>query len=198
MPEPWSGAPLTAPRKQLLLVGAPHREQPQRNPLSSSNTASLQTPKAEVFTWPQAAKGLGKSLRAFAPTLQELTSVSRDLKNTLDEELGIDEIRREFASARVRAMGFGLRRLRYQKPVLLLYVPRAHLLLCVVQHIPRLTEHPAVNVGGFGVQSSVLLGKRRAQRSPHRSQSRSSGGTAMLWPAPQRRSWRRRTRRCVS
>ena len=51
---------------------------------------------------PQAAKGLGKSLRAFAPTLQELTSVSRDLKNTLDEELGIDEIRREFASARVR------------------------------------------------------------------------------------------------
>ena len=57
---------------------------------------------------PQAARGLGKSLRAFAPTLQELTSVSRDLKNTLDEELGIDEIRREFASARVRAVGFGL------------------------------------------------------------------------------------------
>ena len=29
--------------------------------------------------------------------------MSRDLKNTLDEELGIDEIRREFASARVSA-----------------------------------------------------------------------------------------------
>ena len=51
----------------------------------------------------QAARGLGKTLRSFAPTIQELTSVSRDLKNTLDEELGIDEIRREFASARVRA-----------------------------------------------------------------------------------------------
>lgn len=49
----------------------------------------------------QAAKGVGKTLRAFAPTLQELTSVSRDLKNTLDNELGIDEIRRDFASAQV-------------------------------------------------------------------------------------------------
>ena len=51
---------------------------------------------------PQAAKGVGKALRAFAPTLQELTSVSRDLKNTLDNELGIDEIRRDFADAQVR------------------------------------------------------------------------------------------------
>lgn len=49
----------------------------------------------------QAAKGVGKALRAFAPTLQELTSVSRDLKNTLDNELGIDEIRRDLASAQV-------------------------------------------------------------------------------------------------
>ena len=54
-------------------------------------------------SWAQAARGLGKTLRSFAPTIQELTSVSRDLKNTLDEELGIDEIRREFASARVCA-----------------------------------------------------------------------------------------------
>ena len=52
---------------------------------------------------PQAAKGLGKAVRAFAPTLQELTSVSRDLKNTLDNELGIDEIRRDLASAQVSA-----------------------------------------------------------------------------------------------
>ncbi len=65
---------------------------------------ALQETLDKAFLLMQAAKGLGKSLRAFAPTLQELTSVSRDLKNTLDEELGIDEIRREFASARVRAV----------------------------------------------------------------------------------------------
>lgn len=53
----------------------------------------------------QAAKGVGKALRAFAPTLQELTSVSRDLKNTLDNELGIDEIRRDLASAQVSCTG---------------------------------------------------------------------------------------------
>ena len=55
---------------------------------------------------------MGKTLRAFAPTLQELTSVSRDLKNTLDNELGIDEIRRDFASAQVRSYNLGGHRIR--------------------------------------------------------------------------------------
>jgi len=76
----------------------------QETVLRSNNAATAAvTVESGVHVASQAAKGLGKSLRAFAPTLQELTSVSRDLKNTLDEELGIDEIRREFASARVRA-----------------------------------------------------------------------------------------------
>ena len=44
----------------------------------------------------QAAKTAGKAVRAFKPTFDELTSVSRDLRNTLDEELGINDIRNEF------------------------------------------------------------------------------------------------------
>lgn len=44
----------------------------------------------------EAAKTAGKTVRAFKPTFDELTSVSRDLRNTLDEELGINDIRNEF------------------------------------------------------------------------------------------------------
>lgn len=44
----------------------------------------------------QAAKGVGKTLRAFQPTLKELASVSSDLKRSLEQEIGLDEIRSEF------------------------------------------------------------------------------------------------------
>lgn len=48
------------------------------------------------MTVSQAAKTAGKTVRAFKPTFDELTSVSRDLRSTLDEELGINDIRNEF------------------------------------------------------------------------------------------------------
>ena len=48
-----------------------------------------------VGCW-QAAKTAGKAVRAFKPTFDELTSVSRDLRSTLDQELGINDIRNEF------------------------------------------------------------------------------------------------------
>ena len=44
----------------------------------------------------QAAKSLGKSLRGFAPTIRELAGVSNELKQTLEQEIGLDEIRREW------------------------------------------------------------------------------------------------------
>jgi len=44
----------------------------------------------------QAAKSLGATLRAFAPTLRELTQVSSELKSTLEDEIGINELREEF------------------------------------------------------------------------------------------------------
>jgi hypothetical protein len=50
-------------------------------------------------------------VRAFKPTFDELTSVSRDLRNTLDEELGINDIRNEFrvGCAGIRVMLHGRR-----------------------------------------------------------------------------------------
>jgi TatA/E family protein of Tat protein translocase len=45
----------------------------------------------------QAAKSLGATLRAFQPTIRELTQVSNELKSTLEQEIGINEIRQEFA-----------------------------------------------------------------------------------------------------
>ncbi|KAJ7543356.1 hypothetical protein O6H91_09G034400 [Diphasiastrum complanatum] len=39
------------------------------------------------------ARTLGKSLRAFQPTIRELQEVSRDFKQTLEKEIGLDELR---------------------------------------------------------------------------------------------------------
>ena len=44
----------------------------------------------------EAVKAAGKTLRSFQPTLRELASVSSDLRNTLEEQIGLDEIRAEF------------------------------------------------------------------------------------------------------
>lgn len=40
-----------------------------------------------------AAKSVGQTLRAFQPTIREVVDVSRDLKGTLEKELGLDELR---------------------------------------------------------------------------------------------------------
>lgn len=39
---------------------------------------------------------MGTSLRGFAPTIRELAGVSNELKQTLEQEIGLDEIRREW------------------------------------------------------------------------------------------------------
>lgn len=44
----------------------------------------------------QAAKSLGSTLRAFAPTIRELTQVSTELKSTLEEEIGLNDLKEEF------------------------------------------------------------------------------------------------------
>ena len=44
-------------------------------------------------------KSLGKTLKAFQPTIRELASVSSDLKNTLEEQIGLDDIRAEFRNS---------------------------------------------------------------------------------------------------
>eukprot|EP00252_Welwitschia_mirabilis_P010094 TRINITY_DN2320_c0_g1_i3.p1 TRINITY_DN2320_c0_g1~~TRINITY_DN2320_c0_g1_i3.p1 ORF type:complete len:240 (-),score=46.89 TRINITY_DN2320_c0_g1_i3:327-1046(-) len=41
----------------------------------------------------EAARSLGKSLRAFQPTLRELQEVSREFKSTLEQEIGLNELR---------------------------------------------------------------------------------------------------------
>lgn len=43
----------------------------------------------------QAAKSLGQGVKAIAPTLKELTDISSDLKNTIEDEIGLNEIRDE-------------------------------------------------------------------------------------------------------
>lgn len=43
----------------------------------------------------QAAKSIGEGIKAFAPTIRELTDISSDLKNTLEEEIGLNDIRQE-------------------------------------------------------------------------------------------------------
>ena len=53
----------------------------------------------------QAAKSLGKTVRSFQPTLKELASVSSELKSTLEEQIGLDEIRQEFRQGPDRAQG---------------------------------------------------------------------------------------------
>ena len=39
------------------------------------------------------AKQLGSTLRAFQPTIRELQDVSREFKETLEDEIGLDDIR---------------------------------------------------------------------------------------------------------
>ncbi|KAL3676951.1 hypothetical protein R1sor_026899 [Riccia sorocarpa] len=41
----------------------------------------------------EVARTLGKSLKAFQPTIQELQQVSREFRSTLEQEIGLDEIR---------------------------------------------------------------------------------------------------------
>lgn len=40
----------------------------------------------------EVARSLGKTLRAFQPTIRELQEVSREFKSTLEKEIGLDEI----------------------------------------------------------------------------------------------------------
>lgn len=40
----------------------------------------------------EVARNLGKTLRAFQPTIRELQDVSREFKNTLEREIGLDDI----------------------------------------------------------------------------------------------------------
>eukprot|EP00271_Cylindrocystis_brebissonii_P004363 TRINITY_DN16011_c0_g1_i1.p1 TRINITY_DN16011_c0_g1~~TRINITY_DN16011_c0_g1_i1.p1 ORF type:complete len:354 (+),score=59.69 TRINITY_DN16011_c0_g1_i1:209-1270(+) len=41
----------------------------------------------------EVARNLGKTLRTFQPTIRELQSVSREFRNTLEQEIGLDEIK---------------------------------------------------------------------------------------------------------
>lgn len=41
----------------------------------------------------EVARTLGKSLRAFQPTIRELQQISKDFKDTLEQEIGLDELR---------------------------------------------------------------------------------------------------------
>jgi TatA/E family protein of Tat protein translocase len=43
----------------------------------------------------QAAKSLGATLRAFAPTIRELTQVSTELRSTLEQEIGFNDLKDE-------------------------------------------------------------------------------------------------------
>lgn len=40
----------------------------------------------------EVARNLGKTLRAFQPTIRELQEVSREFKSTLEREIGLDEV----------------------------------------------------------------------------------------------------------
>lgn len=41
----------------------------------------------------EVARNLGKTLREFQPTIKELQEVSQEFKNTLEKEIGLDDIR---------------------------------------------------------------------------------------------------------
>jgi Sec-independent protein translocase protein TatA len=43
-----------------------------------------------------AAKSLGAAARSLQPSIRELAEVSQDLKSTLEKEIGLDEIRKDF------------------------------------------------------------------------------------------------------
>lgn len=44
----------------------------------------------------QAVKSLGATLKTFSPTIKELASVTNELSSTLQEQIGLDDIRNEF------------------------------------------------------------------------------------------------------
>lgn len=46
----------------------------------------------------QAAKSLGQGVKALAPTIRELTDISTDLKSTIEDEIGLSEIRDELSN----------------------------------------------------------------------------------------------------
>ncbi|CAD7704462.1 unnamed protein product [Ostreobium quekettii] len=47
-----------------------------------------------------AAKSFGAALRSFQPTIRELAEVSTDLKSTLEQEMGLDELRDDIRAIR--------------------------------------------------------------------------------------------------
>jgi TatA/E family protein of Tat protein translocase len=80
-------APATPARASLLGVGAPEAI------LVGVVALILFGPKGLA----QAAKSLGATLRAFAPTIREITQVSSELKSTLENEIGLNDLRDEMA-----------------------------------------------------------------------------------------------------
>lgn len=46
----------------------------------------------------EAARSIGKTLKSFSPTIRELAEVSTDLKSSLEQEIGLEEIRDDFRS----------------------------------------------------------------------------------------------------
>ncbi len=71
-------------------------------PAPAARPPSACRPRADACAVPhQAVKSLGKTLKTFQPTIRELASVSSDLKNTLEEQIGLDDIRAEFRNSTV-------------------------------------------------------------------------------------------------
>lgn len=54
----------------------------------------------------QAAKSLGKTVRAIKPDLDEFMNTATELKSQVDESLGIDEIKRSFQTTGVSVPGW--------------------------------------------------------------------------------------------
>lgn len=46
----------------------------------------------------EVVKSFGKTLRSFQPTIKEIVEVSSDLKSTLEEEIGLDELKNDVRS----------------------------------------------------------------------------------------------------
>ncbi|GHP12551.1 hypothetical protein PPROV_001127900 [Pycnococcus provasolii] len=48
----------------------------------------------------EAARSLGEALRAFQPTIKELQEVSQEFKSSLEQEIGVEELKRDIDSVR--------------------------------------------------------------------------------------------------
>lgn len=107
----------SAPRglcQSLALSGVPLKLAVRRQPLRSRGYATVT--KASIFGvgapealvigvvallvfgpkgLAEAARGLGKTLRAFQPTIRELQEVSSEFKNTLESEIGYEDLKNE-------------------------------------------------------------------------------------------------------